>query len=184
MNKLGVHAFVWEHGWSKEQATRAINRTAEAGYDFIEAPSLDPSSIDPAVTTQAARSGRHRHRLLDGPRLRRRHLLRRPGQGEARQGAAARRRLGLPRLRRQVDRRHPLLRLRQVPHPADRRRRRPSGDILREVAEVAARSDIDPLPRGGEPLRDQHPQHRRPGRRDVPPHRRAERQGRTSTSTT
>ena len=52
MNKLGVHAFVWEHGWSKEQATRAINRTAEAGYDFIEAPSLDPSSIDPAVTAR------------------------------------------------------------------------------------------------------------------------------------
>ena len=51
-NKLGVHAFVWEHGWSKEQATRAINQTAEAGFDFIEAPSLDPSSIDPAVTVK------------------------------------------------------------------------------------------------------------------------------------
>lgn len=52
MNKLGVHAFVWEHGWSKEQAKRAINKSAEAGYDFIEAPSLDPSSIDPAVTVK------------------------------------------------------------------------------------------------------------------------------------
>lgn len=52
MNKLGVHAFVWEHGWSKEQATRAINKSAEAGFDFIEAPSLDPSSINPAVTTK------------------------------------------------------------------------------------------------------------------------------------
>lgn len=51
-NKLGVHAFVWEHGWSKEQATSAINQTAEAGFDFIEAPSLDPSSIDPAVTVK------------------------------------------------------------------------------------------------------------------------------------
>ena len=51
-NKLGVHAFVWEHGWSKEQATRAINQSAEAGFDFIEAPSLDPSSIDPAVTVK------------------------------------------------------------------------------------------------------------------------------------
>ena len=39
MNKLGVHALVWEHGWSKEQATRAINKSAEAGFDFIEAPS-------------------------------------------------------------------------------------------------------------------------------------------------
>jgi D-psicose/D-tagatose/L-ribulose 3-epimerase len=52
MNKLGVHSFVWEHGWSKEQATRAINKSAEAGFDFIEAPSLDPSSIDPAITTK------------------------------------------------------------------------------------------------------------------------------------
>jgi D-psicose/D-tagatose/L-ribulose 3-epimerase len=52
MNKLGVHAFVWEHGWSREQATRAINRSAEAGFDFIEAPSLDPSSINPSVTTK------------------------------------------------------------------------------------------------------------------------------------
>lgn len=43
MNKLGVHALVWEHGWSKEQATRAINKSAEAGFDFIETPSLDPS---------------------------------------------------------------------------------------------------------------------------------------------
>ncbi len=52
MNKLGVHAFVWEHGWTREQATRAINRTAEAGFDFIEAPSLDPSSINPPMTTK------------------------------------------------------------------------------------------------------------------------------------
>ena len=36
-NKLGVHAFVWEHGWSKEQATRAINQSAEAGFDFTGA---------------------------------------------------------------------------------------------------------------------------------------------------
>jgi D-psicose/D-tagatose/L-ribulose 3-epimerase len=52
MNKLGIHSFVWEHGWSKEQATRAINNSAEAGFDFIEAPSLDPSAIDPAMTAK------------------------------------------------------------------------------------------------------------------------------------
>jgi D-psicose/D-tagatose/L-ribulose 3-epimerase len=51
-NKLGVHSFFWEHGWSREQATRAINKSAEAGFDFIEAPSLDPSSIDPAITVK------------------------------------------------------------------------------------------------------------------------------------
>ncbi len=46
MNKLGVHALVWEAGWSHEECARAIARTAEVGFDFIEAPSLDPSSID------------------------------------------------------------------------------------------------------------------------------------------
>lgn len=46
MNKLGVHALVWEAGWSHDECARAIARTAETGYDFIEAPSLDPSSID------------------------------------------------------------------------------------------------------------------------------------------
>jgi len=52
MNKLGVHAHVWEHGWTKEQATRAINNSAEVGFDFIEAPSLDPSSINPDETSK------------------------------------------------------------------------------------------------------------------------------------
>jgi D-psicose/D-tagatose/L-ribulose 3-epimerase len=52
MNKLGVHALVWEAGWSHEECARAIARTAETGYDFIEAPSLDPSSIDPDFTRQ------------------------------------------------------------------------------------------------------------------------------------
>lgn len=46
MNKLGVHALVWEAGWSHEECERAIARTAEVGYDFIEAPALDPSSVD------------------------------------------------------------------------------------------------------------------------------------------
>ena len=46
MNKLGVHALVWEAGWSHEECARAIARSAETGYDFIEAPSLDPGSID------------------------------------------------------------------------------------------------------------------------------------------
>ncbi|GGD95496.1 epimerase [Aureimonas endophytica] len=46
MNKLGVHALVWEAGWSHEECARAIAKTAEVGYDFIEAPALDPSLID------------------------------------------------------------------------------------------------------------------------------------------
>ena len=46
MNKLGVHALVWEAGWSHDECTRAIAKTAEVGYDFIEAPALDPGAID------------------------------------------------------------------------------------------------------------------------------------------
>ena len=45
-NKLGVHAQVWVGGWSHEEAARAIASTASLGYDYIEAPALDPSLID------------------------------------------------------------------------------------------------------------------------------------------
>jgi D-psicose/D-tagatose/L-ribulose 3-epimerase len=50
MNKLGVHALVWEGGWSHEEAARAIGKTAELGFDLIEIPALDPSSIDVEFT--------------------------------------------------------------------------------------------------------------------------------------
>lgn len=53
MNKLGVHALVWEKGWSHEECERAIAKSAEVGYDFIEAPALDPSSIDIDFTRRA-----------------------------------------------------------------------------------------------------------------------------------
>jgi len=46
MNKLGVHALVWEAGWGHDECARAIANSASVGYDFIEAPALDPASID------------------------------------------------------------------------------------------------------------------------------------------
>jgi D-psicose/D-tagatose/L-ribulose 3-epimerase len=49
--RLGVHALVWVGGWSREEARHAIASTAEAGYDLIEIPLLDPSSVD-AVDTR------------------------------------------------------------------------------------------------------------------------------------
>ena len=52
MNKLGVHALVWEKGWSHEECARAIARTAEVGFDLIEIPALDPGSIDTAFTAR------------------------------------------------------------------------------------------------------------------------------------
>jgi D-psicose/D-tagatose/L-ribulose 3-epimerase len=58
MNKLGVHALVWEAGWSHDECARAIAKTAEVGYDFIEAPALDPSSIDVAFTRKQLEKNR------------------------------------------------------------------------------------------------------------------------------
>jgi len=46
VTKLGVHALVWVGGWSPAEARQAIASTAEAGYDLIEIPLLDPSSVD------------------------------------------------------------------------------------------------------------------------------------------
>jgi D-psicose/D-tagatose/L-ribulose 3-epimerase len=48
--RLGVHALVWVGGWSPEQARQAIASTAEAGYDLIEIPLLDPASVDATDT--------------------------------------------------------------------------------------------------------------------------------------
>lgn len=46
MNKLGVHAFVWEKGWSHEECVRAVARTAEIGFDLIELSVMDPKIVD------------------------------------------------------------------------------------------------------------------------------------------
>jgi D-psicose/D-tagatose/L-ribulose 3-epimerase len=48
--KLGVHALVWVGGWSPEEARHAVASTAAAGYDLIEIPLLDPSSVDAVAT--------------------------------------------------------------------------------------------------------------------------------------
>ncbi len=52
MNKLGVHALVWVGGWSHDECERAIAQTTEIGFDLIEIPALDPSSIDSAFTAK------------------------------------------------------------------------------------------------------------------------------------
>jgi D-psicose/D-tagatose/L-ribulose 3-epimerase len=44
--RLGVHALVWVGGWSPQECRQAIASTAEAGYDVIEIPLLDPSAVD------------------------------------------------------------------------------------------------------------------------------------------
>ena len=56
MNKLGVHALVWEKGWSHDECARAIANTAKVGYDLIEIPALDPGSIDTTFTRRQLES--------------------------------------------------------------------------------------------------------------------------------
>lgn len=53
MNKLGVHAFVWTAGWSHDEATRAIELTARAGYDLIELSTMDFAKFDVDFTRRA-----------------------------------------------------------------------------------------------------------------------------------
>ena len=50
MNPLGVHALVWVGDWTAPSARQAIEATAAAGYDLIEIPVLDPSSVDTTLT--------------------------------------------------------------------------------------------------------------------------------------
>ncbi|MCP2166834.1 sugar phosphate isomerase/epimerase family protein [Goodfellowiella coeruleoviolacea] len=52
MNKIGLHASVWVGDWSADSARTAVESTAKAGYDLIEIPALDPSSIDTKLTRQ------------------------------------------------------------------------------------------------------------------------------------
>jgi D-psicose/D-tagatose/L-ribulose 3-epimerase len=48
-NKLGVHALVWTGSFDAESVRYACAGTAEAGFDLLEVPLLDPSEIDPEV---------------------------------------------------------------------------------------------------------------------------------------
>src|SRR5437870_3894463 len=50
MNRVGVHALVWVGGWSEAECRRAIENSRAAGYELIEIPVLDPSTIDISKT--------------------------------------------------------------------------------------------------------------------------------------
>ena len=53
MNPLGVHALVFVNGWSQEEAARAIDHAAAAGYQYLEIPLIDPKAIDVKRTRKA-----------------------------------------------------------------------------------------------------------------------------------
>ena len=57
-NRIGVHALVWVGGWSPEQCDSALASTVAAGYDLIEIPAFNPSSIDvPSTRAALERTG-------------------------------------------------------------------------------------------------------------------------------
>lgn len=53
MNQLGIHALVWVSEWTDESIRYAVNRTAEVGYDLIEAVIFDPKEARPEQTARA-----------------------------------------------------------------------------------------------------------------------------------
>jgi D-psicose/D-tagatose/L-ribulose 3-epimerase len=52
MNPLGVHALVWVGDWTEPSARFAVESTREVGFDLIEIALMDPSAVDPAMTTR------------------------------------------------------------------------------------------------------------------------------------
>lgn len=46
MNPLGIHALVWAGGFSRAECEHAVRSTRDAGYEILEIPALDPSTID------------------------------------------------------------------------------------------------------------------------------------------
>lgn len=51
-NPLGIHALVWAGSWSEADRHKAIAGAAACGYDLIEIPLLNPSTVDVAATVK------------------------------------------------------------------------------------------------------------------------------------
>jgi D-psicose/D-tagatose/L-ribulose 3-epimerase len=54
-NLIGIHALVWVGGWSEPEARRAIESSAEAGYDLIELAAIEPELFDADLTARLLR---------------------------------------------------------------------------------------------------------------------------------
>ncbi len=142
MNKLGVHALVWAAGWSHDECERAIAQTAEVGFDLIEVPALDPASIDVHFTRkQLEKHGIGATSSLglaadtdissnDPDKTRR-------GEARLNEAVAMARDIGATHV---CGILHSAFQKYAVPTTADGVKR--AVDVLRRVAEVAARSDV------------------------------------------
>lgn len=57
-NPLGIHALVWVREWDTANAILAVTRSAEAGFDVVEMPMLDPGAVEVgSVRAALARAG-------------------------------------------------------------------------------------------------------------------------------
>ncbi len=45
-----LHALVWVGGWTEADVRRAVEATAAAGFDLLEIPVLDPTTVDAGLT--------------------------------------------------------------------------------------------------------------------------------------
>lgn len=53
MTQFGIHALVWVTDWTDESIRYAADKSAEAGYDLIEAVIFDPAEARPEATARA-----------------------------------------------------------------------------------------------------------------------------------
>jgi D-psicose/D-tagatose/L-ribulose 3-epimerase len=51
-NPLGIHAGVWVGDWTDDSARYAVESSAQAGYDLIEIPAVDPRTVDAEHTVR------------------------------------------------------------------------------------------------------------------------------------
>ena len=138
-----------------------------------------PGSIDIDFTRRQLEARGHRHQLLHGPRRRHRHLERRPARRPPAASSGSRRRCRSPATAARRTSAASCTRLfRSTPSPTDAGRRR---DVVRHPAPGRPRR----RPRSGITLglevvnryEIERAQHRVASGGDVPPHRRAQRQG-------
>lgn len=49
-NPLGIHALVWVGDWTPESCELAVSSSADLGFDIIEIPAFEPSTMDAEMT--------------------------------------------------------------------------------------------------------------------------------------
>ena len=54
VNPLGIHALVWVGGWSPSDCELAMSSSAALGFDILEIPAFDPTSMDAEMTRSMA----------------------------------------------------------------------------------------------------------------------------------